>query len=279
MDYTKFVDNIHKYSNRDSDVLPNNLIKLFVDLACDNVYKDLRAAPLEYVYTYDALTEATDRIPVPGDSASFIQIRRLDSNGDVDRVYNSRSDMRSFHTDEYKDNHEFHFAREGNYFILYPKGSIGDVYEVFYYRRLPSVYARFAVTEGNYALGLLYYGATQEDALNALLAAEVDASVSEAANLADPTIESNIVYVDGTGSIPVGYYVGVLAPNWLRDENQSMILYGTLREVYIYLQDIEKASAFQGLFREAIQELNEEDKRSRVSGGIVTTHFSGQGLL
>ncbi len=274
MDYTKFVDTIHKYSNRDSDVLPNDLLKTFCDMACDNIYKDLRVAPLEYVYTYDALTADTDMLPVPGDAASFIQIRKLDSDGDVDRVYNSRSDIRSFHTDGYKDMRDFHFTREGNNFIIYPKGKTGDVYQVFYYRRLPSVYARYAVVEGNYALGILYYGATADDCRDALLAAEIDNTVVDAPNLADPELESEITYVDGTGTIPAGYYVGMLAPNWLRDENQSMLLYGTLREVYIYLQDVEKAQGFDTLFNNAVTELNNEDKRSKASGGILTTHYS-----
>lgn len=279
MNYTKFVDNIHKYTNRDSTVLPNDLIRTFADIACDNIYKDLRAAPLEFVYTYDALTVETDRLAVPGDAASFIQLRKLDSNGDVDCVYNSRSDMRSFYADGYKDWRDAHFTRQGNSFVIYPKGKVGDVYELFYYRRLPSIYARYAVNEDNYALGLLYYGATQNDCEAALLAAEADSTVDENATAADPLITGNITYADGTGAIPVGYYVGMLAPNWLRDENQSMVLYGTLREAYIYLQDEARAAAYDQLLRTQISELNDEDKRSRVSGGIVTTHYSGGFLL
>lgn len=279
MNYTKFVDNVHKYTNRDSSVLPNDLIRTFADIACDNIYKDLRAAPLEYVYTYDALVADSDKLAVPGDAASFIQLRKLDSNGDVDCVYNARSDMRSFYAEGYKDYSDAHFTREGNNFVIYPEGEVGDVFELFYYRRLPSIYARYAVTEDNYALGLLYFGATANDCENALLTAEADSTVTEDATTADPLIAGNITYVDGTGAIPEGYYVGILAPNWLRDENQSMVLYGTLREAYIYLQDEARAAAYDQLFRTQISELNDEDKRSRVSGGIVTTHFSGGGLL
>ena len=279
MNYTTFVDNIHKYLNRDSTVLPNGLIKTFADIACDNIYKDLRAAPLEYVYTYDALISDTDRLAVPGDAASFIQLRKLDSNGDVEKVYNSRSDMRSFHADGFKNWGENHFTREGNYFVIYPKGKTGDVYELFYYRRLPSVYARYAVNEDNYALGLLYFGSSAENCENALLAAEADSTVAEDATTADPTIVNGITYADGTGALPIGYYVGMLAPNWIRDENQSMLLYGTLREAQIYLQDETRAASYDQLFRTQISELNEEDRRSRVSGGIVTTHYDGHGLL
>jgi len=279
MNYTKFVDNIHKYSNRDSTVLPNDLIRTFADIACDNIYKDLRAAPLEYVYTYDALTVATDKLAVPGDAASFIQLRKLDSNGDVECVFNARSDMRSFYAGGYKDYGDYHFTREGNNFVIYPEGKIGDVYELFYYRRLPSVYARYAVNEDNYALGLLYYGVDAAACETALLSAELDSTVDENATTADPLITGAITYVDGTGAIPVGYYVGILAPNWLRDENQSMLLYGSLREAYIYLQDETRAASYDQLFRTQIEELNDEDKRSRVSGGIATTHFSGGHLL
>lgn len=279
MDYTKFVDNIHKYTNRDSTVLPNDLIRTFADIACDNIYKDLRVAPLEYVFAYDALTEDTDRLTVPGDAASFIQLRKLDSDGKVDTVFNSRSDMRSFYNGGHKNWGEAHYTRESNNFVIYPEGKIDDLYEMFYYRRLPSIYARYAVNEDNYALDILYFGNTQEDCLNALLAAEADSTVEEQADVADPLIDGNIVYVDGTGSMPEGYYIGYLAPNWLRDENQSMVLYGTLREAYIYLQDEARSTAYDGLFRNQMSELNDEDKRSRVSGGIATTHFDGGFLL
>lgn len=280
MNYTKFVDNMHKYTNRDSTVLPNDLIRTFADIACDNIYKDLRAAPLEYVFTYDALTADSSRLAVPGDAASFIQLRRLNSNGVVDRVYNARMDMRSFYSGGgFTPSNEYYFTREGNYFILSHEGKVGDVYELFYYRRLPAIYARYAVTEDNYALGLLYFGATPEACENALLAAEADTTVTENATTADPLIGGNITYVDGTGSIPEGYYVGILAPNWLRDENQSMVLYGTIREAYIYLQDEARAQTYDALFRNQISELNDEDRRSKASGGIVTTSFDGHGLL
>lgn len=279
MDYTQLVDRIHKYTNRDSTVLPNDLVRQFADIACDNVYKDMRAAPLEYVFTYPALLVETDKLAVPGDSAAFIQLRKLDDDGEVDCVFNARSDMRSFHAEQFKNWSEPHYTREGNNFVIYPEGKIGDVYEVFYYRRLPSVYARYAVNEDNYALGLLYFGASAAAAEAALLAAEADTTVNEDATTADPTIVNNIIFEDGTGAIPVGYYVGLLAPNWLRDENQSMLLYGALREAYIYLQNEERAISFDQLMRTQISELNDEDKRSRVGGGIATTHYSGGYLL
>lgn len=277
--YTKFVDNLHKYTNRDSGVLPNDLIRFFADLACDNIYKDIRVAPLEYVFTYDALLVETDKLAVPGDAASFIQLRKLDANGDIECTYNSRSDMRSFHTSSHKNWAEGHYTREGNNFVIYPKGAIGDVYELFYYRRLPSVYARYALTDDNYALGLLYFGATVNDCEAALLAAEADTTVTEDATTADPLITNSITFVDGTGAIPEGYYAGILAPNWIRDENQSMLLYGSLREAYIYLQDEERAQLYESLFRAQVSELNDEDKRSRISGGIATTSYSGGYLL
>lgn len=280
MDYTQLVDRIHKYTNRDSTVLPNTLIRQFVDVACDNIYKDLRAAPLEYVYTYDALAAATDKLAVPGDAASFIQLRKLDSDGNVDTVFNARSDMRSFHADDFKNWVEPHYTREGNNFVIYPEGKVGDVYELFYYRRLPSVYARYAVNESNQSLGLLYYDAVSAaNVETALLAAEADSTVDENALVADPSISSSIIYEDGTGALAAGYYVGILAPNWLRDENQSMLLYGALREAYIFLQDEARAEKFDNLMRTQINELNDEDRRSRVSGGIVTTHYSGGHLL
>lgn len=274
VDYTKFVDMIHNYTNRDETVLPNSLIKNFADFASDDIYRTLRIPPLEATFTYDALTAETDKIGIPGDAIEFIQLRKLDSDGDVDVVYNARSDIRSFYIDNMTKYDGYYYTREVNDLIVYPKLEVGDVMQLHYYKRLPSIYARYSITDTNNSLGLLYYDATSAAALQAIVEAAEPGAFD-----ADPDLLSEITQVTGDLVLADGWYLGQLAGNWLRDENLKTLLYGTQAEAYVYLKDAEKAEAFFNLRNQEIQELNREAMLRAVRGGVAQTHYSGGCLL
>lgn len=267
--YTEFVDLIHGYVNRTINVLPYSNIKTFADMASDTIYRKLRIPPLEITYTYAAATADTSQIEVPGDLIEFIQLRKLDSDGEVDCVYNARSDIRSFYLDDMSKYDGNFYTREGANLLVYPEIKIGDVMQLFYFRRLPSIYARFALTAANYSAGLLYEGATAQICSDALEAAEPNAQSR------DPDLTGQIEFFAGDAEIPAGYYVGTLAANWLRDENLKMILYGTQKEAYIFLKDQEKAAAADLLMKTDLQELNDEAVLRQVRGGVAQTHYSG----
>lgn len=274
VDYTRFVDMIHTYTNRDATVLPNDLIKNFADFASDDIYRQLRIPPLEATFTYDALVADTDKIGIPGDAIEFIQLRKLDSDSNVDVVYNARSDIRSFYIDEMTKYSGYYYTREVNDLLIYPELAVGDVMQLHYYKRLPSIYARYTVNAENNALGLLYYNATSAAALQA----EVEVAEPGAFE-ADPDLLSTFVEISGDPELADGWYVGSLAGNWLRDENLKLLLYGTQAEAYIYLKDEEKAVAMKTLLQEEIDELNTEARLRAVRGGVAQTHYSGGCLL
>jgi hypothetical protein len=275
VDYTRFVDLIHTYTNRDANVLPNDLIKNFVDMASDTVFRDLRIPPLEATFTYDPITEATSLIAIPGDTIEFIQLRKMKSDNitEVEDVYNARADIRSFYIDQMTKYDGFHYARENNNLVVYPELAVDDVVQLHYYKRLPSAYARFSLTVENYGLQLLYTGATQSECQDVVEAAEPGAFV------ADPDLLSQITYWAGDADIPEGWYLGMLAGHWLRDENLKLLLYGTQAEAYIYLKDVEKAQAFFGLRDQEIEMLNKEAVLRSVRGGVAQTHYEGGNLL
>ena len=274
VDYTRFVDMIHSYTNRDQTVLPNDLIKSFTDMATDDVYRSLRIPPLEATFTYDPLLADGNLVGIPGDAIEFIQLRKLDSDTlKVKEVYNARSDIRSFYIDNMTKYDGNYYTREVNDLIVYPDMKSGDVMQLHYYKRLPSVYARYSLTAENVALGLLYTGVSQSDVQNQVEVAEPGAFV------ADPDLLSSIVEYSGDAEIPAGWYVGTLAGNWMRDENLKMLLYGTQAEAYIYLKDAEKAQQFFALRDQEIEDLNTEAKLRSVRGGVAQTHYSGGSLL
>jgi len=274
VDYTRFVDMIHSYTNRDQTVLPNDLIKSFTDMATDDVYRSLRIPPLEATFTYDPLTEDGNLVGIPGDAIEFIQLRKLDANTlKVKDVYNARSDIRSFYIDNMSKYDGNYYTREVNDLVVYPDLKTGDVMQLHYYKRLPSVYARYSLTATNVATGLMYTGPSQADVQDQVEVAEPGAFI------ADPDLLSSIKEYAGDADIPAGWYVGTLAGNWLRDENLKMLLYGTPPEAYIYLKDAEKAQQFFALRDQEIEDLNTEARLRSVRGGVAQTHYSGGSLL
>ena len=80
------------------------------------------------------------------------------------------------------------------------------------------------------------------------------------------------------GSTRVEYY-GNPVPNWLREENERIILMGALAEIFFYLQENEEAQKYGALFQQEIQELNQEDVMRNASGGNVQMNFNGRGLI
>ena len=72
---------------------------------------------------------------------------------------------------------------------------------------------------------------------------------------------------------------GLHVPNWLRDENERILLMGALAEVFFYLQEDDQAQKYSALFQQEIQELNNEDVMRNASGGNVQVNFNGRGLI
>ena len=90
------------------------------------------------------------RLPIPTDATSFIHLRTITSNG-VEYVINEKVDTRTFwDTDSIKTSNTY-WSRQGNTILV---GGFdvdaGTVLELHYYRRLPAVDARYAITPANF---------------------------------------------------------------------------------------------------------------------------------
>jgi len=278
--YTDLIGLVRSWSNRDTEVLPNERIVDFVRYAADKAYRQLRIAPLEHtlIYTNDGnnLSNATStttsnlasvtELIVPTDLIEFIQIRGVDSQGRTTRMFNEKADVRTFndmYAEKYND-----FAvwtRQGNNLLLAPGfGQINNEcgYELYYYRRLPSLHARFIPNKANYDLGLT----TSTQPTNLIAPEEAPANTEAFVGNDEMNIAANTVY-------------GLPVPNWLRDENERVILMGALAEAFFYLQENEEAQKYGALFTAEINELNKEDQMRNASGGNVQINFNGRGLI
>jgi hypothetical protein len=74
-------------------------------------------------------------------------------------------------------------------------------------------------------------------------------------------------------------YIGKEIPNWLRDQNERVILMGSLAEIFSYTQEDDQAQKYLSLFTNEIKELNDEDARRNASGGNLQVNFNGRGLI
>ena len=83
---------------------------------------------------------------------------------------------------------------------------------------------------------------------------------------------------DGAGTNTANY-IGTEVPNWLRDENEKILLYGALVEIFAYVGDDEQVAKYKIMFDNEIQELNDEDAKRNSSGGNVQVNFNGRGLI
>ena len=62
--------------------------------------------------------------------------------------------------------------------------------------------------------------------------------------------------------------------NWLRDDNEGVLLMGSLAEAFYYLQDDDQGQKYTQQFNQEITELNDEDNKRNASGGNVQVNLN-----
>ena len=301
-DYMGVIDLVRRWSNRDAEVLPNTIIADAIRYGADKAYRQLRIAPLEHTVDYDSTaliagtTNSNNRfssvteLAIPNDLIEFIQIREHDELGRTTRLFNEKADLRTFndlYAEKYND--FAYWTRFGNCIQLAPGfGQTGQNYgstgvgfstgiELHYYRRLPAFHARYDVNAANANARLN----TIVDMDNPVPTAVTGTpEVVPTGTLNASTVNGVTIYSDPaegtTGSITA---FGNPVPNWLKDENERVVLMGALAECFFYLQENDEAQKYAQLFTTEIQELNAEDVMRNASGGNVQMNFNGRGLI
>ncbi len=366
--YDAFVDLVQNWANKDSSVLSDSITQDCMRYAADTSYRTLRVSALEQTVEYTktqldaATTSANNRaaskteLTIPADLLEFIQLREVDDDGRTCRVFNEKTDLRTFNDIYAEKTQSAYWSRVGNVLVYSPGFGTGFTSfiptkaELHYYKRLPALNATYDVTPTNYAGGFLtqsnsgttrlYFvdGNTQTayatqalaeaaitstgaDKVTAKLvsvgtggvanAIAVDTRVGTiASNMAlsgngvdlnsgaQPTVSSitaqagttATVVMSNAQTIAVGTdlvfsktnsakYVGNEVAHWLRDENEKVLLYGSLAEVFYYLQDEDQAKKYKQLFTEEIALLNNEDNKRGASGGNVQVNYNGRRLI
>jgi len=286
--YTELVALVRDWSNKDTAVLSDARIQDCLRYAADKSYRKLRVSALENTITYNStsleaattagnnLVQSKTEITLPPDLIQFIEIREIDVNEQTTRVFNEKTDLRTFNDwTANKYNYNAYWARQGNIVILSPgfnDAATGspDKVEIHYYRRLPALDAKYNVTPNNFTAGLL--DTSSQGVTGAVqLHFSSNTGTTAYATQAEATAQG--------GSITNAYYIGKLVYNWLRDDNERVLLMGALAEAFAYLQDDDQAQKYMAMFISEIDELNAEDNKRNASGGNVQVSYSAGGLL
>ena len=300
--YAELIRLVRNWSNRDEEVLSNAIISDCLRYAADKAYRTLRIAPLEHTVIYsEGLNEATSssnnrfssttELAIPSDLIEFIHIRGIDEAGRTTRVFNEKADIRTFN-DYYAERYSdlAIWTRQGNCILLSPGigqagtnfGSTGvrneEAIELYYYRRLPNLFAHYEANATNGNLGLLTMTQPTDLELN-MMSVIPNYSIPSADFIVTQDDNGNNVFTEAAEGEMGDTYYGTPVPNWLKDENERVVLMGALAEVFFYLQEDEQGQKFAALFASEIQELNREDQMRHASGGNVQVNFNGRGLI
>ena len=280
--FHRLVNDIRAWSNRDADVLPDEIIEDAISFTSDDSYHRLMIPPLESTFTYDPLTSddititngvRTIELAVPSDLVQFIHLRTTGNRG---CVFNEKTDVRTFHdmtADTYFDNY---WARQGNNILVAGHLQNDDVFELFYYRRLPATNAVYRVNQANIDAGVVTHMTTQPTYVS-------DYPIVSLRGEDDPdAVDASTVgpFNDINGDEQTtGWWVPQEIPHWLKDENRKILLFGGLSYVGKYLMDDMIVQYHQGQYAAEIEAVNREEKMRKSSGGNVQMHFNGRGLI
>lgn len=284
--HAQLISLVREWSNRDQEVLSDDIVKDCLRYAADKAYRSLRISPLEATVTYDsaALIAATTNsttyndsrteLKVPSDLIEFIQIREVDANNNTTRVFNEKLDLRS-----YNDHSTIvtgsYWSRQGTTINLSPgfqSAGVGSpiAIELHYYKRLPALDATYTVSAANYAAGLLTQstqGTTGASPLYLVTLAGVT------------TAYDTLAAAQAVGTASTVYFVGNEVAHWLRDENERILLMGALAEVFAFLQEDEQLQKYAQMFMSEIAELNDEDRKRNAKGGNIQIGYTAGGLI
>ena len=170
-----------------------------------------------------------------------------------------------------------YWSRQRNLLFLTPgfnASGTANSMELLYYRRLPALNAKYAVTVLNYNVGFLTTvgaGVGVTDSAQLFFNSNTGTTAYSTTALAQAA--------SAGGNVTAVYYIGTEVPNWLRDENERVVLMGALAEIFSYTQEDDQAQKYGTMFFNEIKELNDEDSKRNASGGNLQVNFNGRGLI
>ena len=177
-------------------------------------------------------------------------------------LFNEKMDVRAFYDFNDSEVYSNYFTRKGSKIICAGEIKEGDVLELFYYRRLPALDARPTLP-----IDLTLAQAQAEtDTYQVITQVQWDA-LNYLEQRTYDELEGS--YVRNKNEVS----------NWLKDQNERVVLFGALHRVFDYLQEDQQAEKYKSRFAQSIQELNAEEKKRKMSAGSAYVRYSANGLI
>jgi hypothetical protein len=167
---------------------------------------------------------------------------------------------------------------QGNNVFIHPQLEQDVTLELHYYKRLPDLDALYTVDPSNYLTALSDtdqpYLDIDEEGTELFFVGE---GLEKQVFLNED--DANEYATEISGTVTSEKYSGKEVDNWLRDENERLLIWGALYHAGAYLMDEVMESRYEKKFVENINELNREEKMRRAKGGNVQTHFNTGGMI
>ena len=294
--YDALVAKVRDFSNKpETNTIPNSVIQDCLKYAADECYRELRIPPLEAtaLYTVDASDNegensvglpygnAYTTIQIPDDAIRFIYLRTVaESNltnpystypSNISKVFHEITDARTFF-DAYSEKYSvYNWMWKGDKIFIHPQLKVGATLEIQYYRRLPALDATYDVVSYNYLIAL-----SDADQPYLSLGTSEDTPLYFVGGVVYDTEAEALTH----GTVTTKYYTGKEVDNWLRDQNERLLLWGALMHLGgSYLFDDKMEARHKMKFTELVDSLNKEEKWRRASGGNVQININTGGLI
>jgi hypothetical protein len=177
-------------------------------------------------------------------------------------VFNEKMDVRAFYDFNDSEPYENYFTRKGSKIVCAGSIKEGDVLELFYYRRLAALDAR-----PNLPVNLTLLDAQNDPATYEVITSIEYEALSYLEQRTYDEIEGS--YVRNANEVG----------NWLKDQNERVVLFGALHRVFDYLQEDQQAEKYKVRFIQSISELNAEEKKRKMSAGNAYVRYNANGLI
>jgi hypothetical protein len=284
--YDALVAKVRDWSNKpEVNTIPTSVIQDCLKYSADECYRLLRIPPLEETVIYtvssgdntgaqnDVLSYTS--FPIPEDLTQFIYLRTLESETNESIVFDEITDKRTFfnqYAETYSSN--YWMWQDGKLFIK-SQLPVGTQVEIHYYKRLPSLNALYSVIPVNYIISL-------SDANQPYLTLVVSGGTNLYFSTASSVTRCFSSYAEAeayNSTVTTKMYIGNEVSNWLRDQNERLLIWGGLYNLGAYLVDDAMEKRYQAKFLDNIGSLNKEEKWRRSLGGNVQMNFNTGGLI
>lgn len=293
--FNSIVAKVRDWSNKpEAATIPDSVIESCLAYSADECYRKLRLPPFETTVSYTV--ESADNVGdgntingmfnsaytsfnIPENLTEFMYLRSKmadTNNNTVNRVFNEITDKRGFFDIYYENYSAYNWMWSQNKIFIRPQLPVGTVLEIGYYRRFPPLDGVYAVIPVNYVVGIV-------DAAQPYL----EVGTSTDTPLYTSPNGSGVVACFSTSAeaasygtpVTTRYFVGREVSNWLRDQNERLLIWGALYNLGGYLFDDVMEKRYEKRFFEGIDSLNSEEKFRRARGGNVQMHFNAGGMI